>query len=310
MINISCSVEMKSNLANRFAGFDSSFILKNVKLHTSRANVIMQIFHLLQLYFCYSVISVKYVFKISGLEILSIKSCRVLTSSIAENDLGICFKDISESNSVQRRMAKRKHGTSELKKIDGHCVNTTVAVIINSVTKKIKKSNYEEQNDEEMKQSPLKLWISVAEGAIGKNIVQIAVNSSKFVGAHVSIASQYTLASFEQLIFDGAYFVGGIHLAPRRAAESGCRSFALFLSSARQWKRNELKEESAKKFRQNCLDFGYSTKHIVPHGSYLLNIGSPNTETLQKSRDMLLHEVQCCEKLGLSLYNFHPGILF
>lgn len=47
---------------------------------------------------------------------------------------------------------------------------------------------------------------------------------------------------------------------------------------------------------------------ILPHGSYLMNLGSPNPETLDKSRNMLLEELQRCERLGIPHYNFHPGL--
>jgi endonuclease IV len=54
-------------------------------------------------------------------------------------------------------------------------------------------------------------------------------------------------------------------------------------------------------------EFGFSPDNILPHGSYLMNCGSPDETTLQKSRDALVDELQRCEKLGLTLLNFHPG---
>lgn len=53
--------------------------------------------------------------------------------------------------------------------------------------------------------------------------------------------------------------------------------------------------------------YGFLPQYILPHGSYLMNLGSPDEETLQKSRDMLVDELKRCEKLGLILFNFHPG---
>ena len=61
-----------------------------------------------------------------------------------------------------------------------------------------------------------------------------------------------------------------------------------------------------------CLcakEHGYSSSMVVPHGSYLLNCGSPNPDILQKSRDGLTDELQRCEKLGLTMFNFHPGMV-
>ena len=56
-------------------------------------------------------------------------------------------------------------------------------------------------------------------------------------------------------------------------------------------------------------EHGFAPHHIVPHGSYLMNCGSPKDEILEKSRAMLVDEMQRCEKLGLALFNFHPGLL-
>ena len=54
-------------------------------------------------------------------------------------------------------------------------------------------------------------------------------------------------------------------------------------------------------------EFGFSPHMVVPHGSYLMNCGSAETEVLKKSRDMLVDELQRCQKLGLAIFNFHPG---
>ncbi|XP_065175660.1 probable endonuclease 4 [Sycon ciliatum] len=110
----------------------------------------------------------------------------------------------------------------------------------------------------------------------------------KFVGAQTSIA-------------------GGIQNAVTQAVEMGATAFALFLRSQRTWKCKPLEETSADLFKEACAEHGFSPKHILPHGSYLLNLGSPDAETLRKSREGFLDEMQRCEKLGLCLYNFHPG---
>ena len=110
----------------------------------------------------------------------------------------------------------------------------------------------------------------------------------KYIGAHVSIS-------------------GGLHLACRRALEIGAKSFALFLRSQRQWVAKPLSEEQAQVFRDACQSSGFSPKVIIPHGIYLMNCGSPDEEILRKSREVLVDELQRCEMLGLTLYNFHPG---
>ncbi|KAL3877379.1 hypothetical protein ACJMK2_035097 [Sinanodonta woodiana] len=123
--------------------------------------------------------------------------------------------------------------------------------------------------------------------AQSKDLTTVAV-PHKFVGAHVSMS-------------------GGIYNAIYNAANMGAKSFALFLRSSRTWKSKPLDDVDAQKFKEACKEHGYPSHLILPHGSYLMNCGSPHSETLKKSRDALIDELQRCEKLGLSLYNFHPG---
>jgi AP endonuclease-1 len=110
----------------------------------------------------------------------------------------------------------------------------------------------------------------------------------KYVGAHVSIS-------------------GGLHLAARRALDIGAKSFAMFLRSQRQWAAKPLDPKNADLFKTTCKDSGFSPNKILPHGIYLMNCGSPDPETLTKSRQVLVDELKRCEMLGLTLYNFHPG---
>ena len=91
------------------------------------------------------------------------------------------------------------------------------------------------------------------------------------------------------------------------AVATGAKAFALFLRSQRQWAAKPLEDKPAEKFRQACLEHNFSPHVILPHGSYLMNCGSPNAETLRKSREALADELNRCEKLGLTRYNFHPG---
>ena len=49
---------------------------------------------------------------------------------------------------------------------------------------------------------------------------------------------------------------------------------------------------------------------ILPHGSYLMNLGSHDPILLSKSRALLLDEMQRCDRLGLLYFNIHPGNVF
>ncbi|EQC34231.1 AP endonuclease 1 [Saprolegnia diclina VS20] len=117
---------------------------------------------------------------------------------------------------------------------------------------------------------------------------EATMHTNKLLGAHVSSA-------------------GGLENAVFNAAKIGARAFALFTRSQRTWACKPLEPATIDAFKQAMRDFGYAPGDVVPHGSYLLNCGSPDDATLAKSRAGLLDEVLRCEQLGLSLYNFHPG---
>jgi deoxyribonuclease IV len=110
----------------------------------------------------------------------------------------------------------------------------------------------------------------------------------KYIGAHVSAA-------------------GGVENAPVRAHEIGATGFALFTKNQRQWKAKPLSDENIEGFKANCEKYGFGMEAVIPHDSYLINLGHPEKEKLQKSRDAFLDEMQRCEQLGIRLLNFHPG---
>ena len=110
----------------------------------------------------------------------------------------------------------------------------------------------------------------------------------KFIGAHVSAS-------------------GGVFNAPINAKEIGANAFALFTKNQRRWQAKPLDDLTVRKFQANCQKLGFTPEQILPHDSYLINLGHPETENLEKSRDAFLDEIQRCELLGLKYLNFHPG---
>lgn len=110
----------------------------------------------------------------------------------------------------------------------------------------------------------------------------------KYIGAHVSAS-------------------GGVDNAPRNAHSIGATAFALFTKNQRQWAAPPLSEEQIATFREACQTLGYKPEQILPHDSYLINLGHPENEGLEKSRASFLHEMQRCQQLGLDRLNFHPG---
>lgn len=110
----------------------------------------------------------------------------------------------------------------------------------------------------------------------------------KYIGAHVSV-------------------LGGVENAPVNAHAIGAKAFALFTKNQKQWKSAALTQKSIRVFKERCEELGYLPQHILPHDSYLINLGHPEAEGLQKSRESFLDEMQRCEQLGLDRLNFHPG---
>ena len=100
---------------------------------------------------------------------------------------------------------------------------------------------------------------------------------------------------------------GGVQNAPLNANAIGARAFALFTKNQRQWFSNPLSASSISEFRKNCEKYDFKPFQILPHDSYLINLGHPEKEPLEKSRTSFLDEMKRCELLGLDRLNFHPG---
>ncbi len=100
---------------------------------------------------------------------------------------------------------------------------------------------------------------------------------------------------------------GGVFNAPINAVSVGASAFALFTKNQRQWFSTPLQQTEIEKFKTEVLKSGIEARYILPHDSYLINLGSPDPEGLEKSRASFLEEMQRCEQLGLTMLNFHPG---
>ncbi len=111
---------------------------------------------------------------------------------------------------------------------------------------------------------------------------------SKFVGAHTSAS-------------------GGVFNAAKNAKEIGAKAFALFTKNQKRWEAKPLDSETIDKFQRALDDAGILPKHVLPHDSYLINLGHPDEQKLIKSRMAFIDELERCEQLGLERLNFHPG---
>ena len=112
--------------------------------------------------------------------------------------------------------------------------------------------------------------------------------NKKYVGAHVSAS-------------------GGVENAPLNAKAIGAKAFALFTKNQRQWVAKPLTLKSIDEFKINLKEAGIKPEHILPHDSYLINLGHPEEEKLEKSRKAFIDELERAEQLRLKLLNFHPG---
>ncbi|XRX42514.1 MAG: deoxyribonuclease IV [Buchnera aphidicola (Eriosoma harunire)] len=110
----------------------------------------------------------------------------------------------------------------------------------------------------------------------------------KYIGAHVSSS-------------------GGMYQAVYRAHLLGATAFACFTKNQLQWKASQLTTEDIEKFIASCKMYNFLPQYILPHSSYLINLGHPQDILLTKSRIAFLEEVMRCMQLGLFFLNFHPG---
>ena len=111
---------------------------------------------------------------------------------------------------------------------------------------------------------------------------------AKYIGAHVSAS-------------------GGVGNAILNAEAIGANAFALFTRNQRSWVSKPLAQEEIHTFRSLLTERGFDARYVLPHDSYLINLGSPDEETLTKSRAAFLDEIQRAQQLGLQMLNFHPG---
>ncbi|WWP01023.1 MAG: deoxyribonuclease IV [Candidatus Dasytiphilus stammeri] len=111
----------------------------------------------------------------------------------------------------------------------------------------------------------------------------------KYIGVHVSAA-------------------GGIAQAVLRAYQLKATAFSMFLKNPLRWHHSiPLSQESISRFRKLCNKYHFRAEQIMPHNSYLINLGHPIITKLEKYREAFIDEIKLCDQLGLRLLNFHPG---
>ena len=110
----------------------------------------------------------------------------------------------------------------------------------------------------------------------------------KYLGAHVSSS-------------------GGLFNAPLNAKAIGANAFAMFTKNQKQWSAKPLTAEEIAQFKSAVAEGGFSSDYILPHDSYLINLGNADPEKRSRSLASFTEELSRASQLGLKYVNFHPG---
>lgn len=110
----------------------------------------------------------------------------------------------------------------------------------------------------------------------------------KYLGAHVSSS-------------------GGLFNAPLNAKAIGANAFAMFTKNQKQWSAKPLTADEIAQFKAAVSDNGFSPDYILPHDSYLINLGNADPEKRSRSLASFKEEMARASQLGLKYVNFHPG---
>ena len=101
----------------------------------------------------------------------------------------------------------------------------------------------------------------------------------------------------------------GVQNSVANSVHIGGNAFALFLKSQRKWANPSLAADQCTSFHGNCKSHSYDQgKHVVPHGSYLVNLAHTDKARTEQAYEAFVDDLNRCERLGIKLYNFHPGV--
>lgn len=98
---------------------------------------------------------------------------------------------------------------------------------------------------------------------------------------------------------------GGVHNALFEGQRIGATTIQLFTSNQKQWRGKQYSQKDLDLWQKALEETGL--KKIMSHDSYLINLGSPNPEVLEKSLLAFREEIKRCHLLDISYLNFHPG---
>ena len=108
------------------------------------------------------------------------------------------------------------------------------------------------------------------------------MKTMKYIGAHVSAA-------------------GGVENAPLNAHTIGAKAFALFTKNQKQWVAKPLDKDTIDLWFLNLEKSKILPKHILPHDSYLINLGAEDMEKREKSLNAFKFPLSCISKQSYAL---------
>ncbi|KAI1189074.1 xylose isomerase-like protein [Nemania serpens] len=124
------------------------------------------------------------------------------------------------------------------------------------------------------------------------------------------LAERTAVTSLKKPMYIGAHVssAGGVQNSITNTVNIGANAFALFLKSQRKWANPPITDEARDGFRNLSKTHNFEVhRHCLPHGSYLVNLAQAEKEKASQAYDAFLDDLQRCESLGITLYNFHPG---
>src|SRR5690348_1349687 len=92
--------------------------------------------------------------------------------------------------------------------------------------------------------------------------------------------------------------------AVERALEDGCEALQVFNKSSSQWAAKVLTRDECEAFSGAVRD---AKLPVISHGSYLINLASPDPMLLKKSTVAFALELERCDRLGIPWLVTHPG---
>ncbi|KEF52173.1 AP endonuclease 1 [Exophiala aquamarina CBS 119918] len=151
------------------------------------------------------------------------------------------------------------------------------------------KQSLEEEGDEDETKPKKKRKTKEEKEAEAMALAARTTGLKMFVGAHTSVAK-------------------GVENSVMNCLHIGGNAFACFLKSQRKWENPPLQNSNRDAFRKALIEHKYDgMKHVVPHGSYLVNLANADKDKVEQSYDAFLDDLRRCEALGIKHYNFHPG---